>query len=84
MSKLGRFKEGIRYAFLFIGINIIITFIFDYKETSLLFYKLTQENLNIIGVVLLTCLVVWIVIGFIIGVGLITFDYLKKSKKEPY
>lgn len=81
-SKLSRFKEGFLYALIFIGFNIIKNVIFDYAETSQLFSELSQASVWMVGVFVVVILVVWLIIGFLIGSGLIISDALKKVKEN--
>lgn len=77
-TKLSRLKEGFLYALLFMGFNALKNLIFDYGETSQLIRELSHAPGKVFGVVTITLLGLWLVIGLLIGVGLIVSDILKK------
>ena len=77
-TKLSRFKEGFLYALLFMGFNGLKDFVFDYVETSQLFREFSHAPREVIGVVAITILGLWLVLGLLIGFGLIVSDALKK------
>ncbi|WP_035051067.1 hypothetical protein [Carnobacterium pleistocenium] len=76
--KLNRLREGFLYGLLFMGFNGIKNLIFDYGETSQLIKELSHSPKEVIGVVAITLLGLWLVVGLLIGVGLIISDVLKK------
>lgn len=77
-TKLSRFKEGFLYASFFMGFNGLKNLIFDYVETSQLLSELSHAPREIIGVVAITLIGLWLVIGLLIGLSLIVSDALKK------
>ncbi|MER2226994.1 MAG: hypothetical protein ABS916_08085 [Carnobacterium sp.] len=77
-TKLNRFKEGFLYALLFMGFNGLKNLIFDYVETSQLIRELSHAPKEVIGVVAITLLGLWLVIGLLIGLSLIVSDVMKK------
>ncbi len=77
-TKLIRFKEGFLYALLFMGFNGLKELIFDYVETSQLFREFSHAPREVIGVVAITILGLWIVLGLLLGFGLIVSDALKR------